>query len=134
MAMTKADADKFERVHVREALRWPTFENPKPMTPAELDAAPKTDSGATIRARRVTPAWFFNSYSGTVTRGWITATACNSSDPDLTQATGSRTLLPAYRTENEAYRALRWAMCENAAKLLRLLDLRHESITKGTPQ
>lgn len=130
MAMTKAEKAKLEAA----ALRWPMFEEPLPITreqARELPAVPiPTGYGTSIHP--VVVAYFFNAYTGQVSKGWLQQSGgshCRH-DPDLL-GTGSkaRDWNAGYRTYQDAYRALRWAVCREVAKKLHLLDERAETET-----
>jgi hypothetical protein len=129
MAMTKAEKAALEAAMTDAALRWPAFERPSPMTREEIASADKVTftprDASVVRSRTVVIAWFFNAYTGEVTRGWIDGHVFQSNDPHLIGIGASRFEgAAAYRTEKDAWRAMRWAACEAAAKKLRAIDLK----------
>jgi len=116
MAMNKAEQAAMEALRVEAALRWPTEAEPQPMIREEIEAA----LVPTQNGRRVAKGWWFNTYSGTVERGWSSGSAHGWGNDD--GRFGSQGMGRIYRTKSEAALALRWELCRQFAAKLRLAD------------
>jgi hypothetical protein len=133
MAMTKAEKAAFEDLLTNAALRWPMFECPAHMTHDEIAAAEKVTfvprDTSIHRSRSVVVAWFCNAYTGEVTKGWIENHLYQPNDPQMVGWGASRFEgVKAYRTEDEAWRAMRWETSKMAAKKLREIDLKNPAL------
>lgn len=119
MAMTKAEKERMTELERALALSWPAFEEPKPMTLKEV----KELQGYAFKP---IPGWYFNAHSLRVTKGCTTAISHNT-DGDTPK---SRDFGTQYRTELDAARAMRWAVCRRFAKDLHEVD---QIIERATP-
>jgi hypothetical protein len=131
MAMNKAEQKMLKGARIDAALRWPTFDEPVPITREEAKTMESASLGSAW-TRRVIPAFFINAYNGTIHKGWLDQDGhhhCRQ-DPELTgRGSVSRDWGAGYRTFGEAYRALRWRMCRDMAEKLYALDEREHTET-----
>jgi len=116
MTMTKAEKAAFEALERDLAFRWPTVAEPEPM------AIPTRDEDK--------EGWVFNAYNASVERRWSKATT-NGGFFGGERASASQRGIPLYRTQGDAYAALRWAICRKYADQLRNIDLR-TAVAKDT--
>ena len=111
MAMNKAEQAAFEALERDLAFRWPTVAEPEPMpVPAGADG--------------YVDGWVFNSYSAAVERRWSTAVVNGGFVGDKRSSHASQRGVRLYRTEADAYIAMRWQMCREMAAKLHNVDKR----------
>jgi hypothetical protein len=131
MAMNKAEQKMLKDARIEAALRWPTFEEPMPLTREAVKAMEPVSLGSTW-TRSVVPAFFINVYSGTIHKGWLDHNGghhCRQ-DPELTgRGSVSRDWGVGYSTFRDAYRALRWKLCRAMAEKLYSHDEREHTET-----
>lgn len=109
MSMTKAEKAAVEGMKRDLAFRWPMAPEPQPMP---VPALGQTNEG-----------WIFNEANTHVERAWSEASRHGryfSGD----RMSASQRGIPLYRSEADAYTALRWAMCRTFAGKLRNVDKR----------
>jgi hypothetical protein len=128
MAMNKTETARMakleEELRISRALRWPTDPRPSPMTQEEIKAAcihnTKGRSGDYGYSQKVAHGWFANGYrEGEVTKG------CSdgySHDRRSTERVTTQTGGIMYRTEAEAWRAIRHEKVRAFATVLAKID------------
>lgn len=110
MTMNKAEKAAMQELRERAALTWPPFEKPRPMN----IAAEQERTGD-----RLIVGWWMNSYEPRVAQG-----CSNGIHHSIwsTTETHSQQAGRFYRTELEAWRALRWEATESVAQKLGAID------------
>ena len=126
--ITKAqiEAERIRKHAVMQALVWPSYARPVPITAEEIRAATNGKAYAM-------EMWFQNVHTLRVTRGWSTYTThCTDwgqrplpANWQATRDLGSVSRDHArggYRTELQAWHAMRWEATEQAAEDLYRID------------
>lgn len=126
MTMTKAERARMEMLErearLARALRFPTDPVPQPMSIAEIKAS-LTDGGMKSgHYEKVARGWFFNSHVMQVSRGCSNGYSHSPTGNVTTSQNGGR----MYRTEAEAWRAMRHEKARQVAEDLAKIDARIE--------
>jgi len=121
MSMTKAEKAAMQALREQAALTLPPYEEPQSMTVEQIRAS--------CEGNRCIAVWFANSYdSGRVTLGWTNGYShCREGAipaPGERNFTASRDCGNCYRTEIEAWRAVRWEITRRVIKQLASVDER----------
>lgn len=109
MAMNKAEKAAFEALECELAFRWPTVAEPEPLN------APKNNEQ--------TEGWGFNTHTMAIDRRWSTSVS-NGRFYEGRRSSGTQGGIRLYRTEADAYIAMRWQMCREMAAKLHNVDKR----------
>ena len=123
MAMTKTEKarmDELQRgIRAAKAMRWPEYGMPAPMTRAEIEAAMIEGGTKQGAMQMVARGWFHNAHdSGRVTYGCSNGTNHDrNGDRTSTQHMGLM-----FKTEADAWRAIRVEMTERFAEQLARID------------
>lgn len=127
MAMNRSERERLDRAEFEmrkaRALRYPTDPKPRPMTEAEIKAAcshPIKQYGIT---KLVAVGWFYNAYGVWVRKGCSDGHLHSVGETDRlnTQTKGRM-----FRTEEEAWRALRHELIDDVASKLASVDQKIE--------
>lgn len=130
MAMSKKEQQEVERLKAElamaRALRWPSFANPPTMTRDEIKEALVPGGIRYGSPCKVARGWFMNSHSRSVTYG------CSDGYRHAREgdAPGSQECGRMYRTEADAWRAMRHEATLRAAKELADIDAQIERSEK----
>jgi hypothetical protein len=121
MAMNKAEKALVEGLRARAALTLPPYEEPQPMTLAEIEREQARTGN------RYVEAWFMNAYAGWVTKGWTTGYIHDREAPlppsdGRGRRSGSQTGGRAYATALDAHRAMRWEATREVMQKLARID------------
>jgi len=109
--MTKKEQALLDDLRRQLALSWPRYEKPQPFQPGPDDGKVE--------------AWFFNSYNGLISHGWSSFLYHHRTEWPISQPSrgfSSQTSGTPYRTELEAYRAMRWEVSDILSKRLADID------------
>lgn len=115
MAMTKAERAYVEKLETALALRWPPYDEPKPMSSDDITA-----QMVELAHRRAAIGWFFNAYTGSISQGWSTGRTHNRDDK--TGRNGSQYGGTMYQTKREAAMVCRIRMSQDFAAKLAAMD------------
>ena len=134
MAMSKTERERMEALEhearMARALRFPTDPCPVPMTKEEI-LQERTVTVPTMHYRgteEVAVGWFANSHAGHVTKGCSNGTNRNRDANGM--GTCTQGMGQMYRTEVDAYRALRHEMVRMVAANLAAIDKAVEEAEK----
>lgn len=122
MAMTKAEKERManleQAVKFARSMRWPDYGYPQAMTREQIDAA-KVDGGIKWSIpEKVAFGYFANAYSLQVSHGCSNGISHNpTGNTTTTQGMGRM-----YRSEREAWMAVRLHLTEKYAKTLAEVD------------
>ena len=129
MAMNKAEAAALEALKVECAFHWPTEVEPKPVDREWIEqnkVTVKPRDQSIYKTRMVALGWWFNTSSRRVEPAWSEGhthgRGCHTGD------FGTQGMGVLYRTEREAYIAMRWAVCREFAQTLRSIDVAVETL------
>lgn len=130
MGLTKVQKDHIESLEIQRdmarALRWPSYDVPRPLTAAQIKAMPRDVEGLLYGASGVS-GWFFNTYSKNVSHGWSTGHTHNSvGDKNAMQHCGRM-----YATQADAWRAMRHDMTTIVARDLAFVDAKIKLLEAG---
>lgn len=109
MPLNKAEKVYVEHLQNQAALRWPTFEEPKPTV--------EPDGYGDNAAR----GWLFNAHTREISEAWSGPTS-HGYFYDGKASGGTQGGRRLYATQADALKALRWAACRDIAGKLRLID------------
>lgn len=127
MAMTKAERAQFEEMQTALSMHWPSYPSPVQMTREEIQDSlvdiPRRDRSVPAygNSRKAAIGWFYNAYSGTLTKGWSDGYHINRNSQygDGASMAGGD---PMFKTRKEAAMALRLDMTREFAKKLAAID------------
>ena len=131
MPMTKAEKAALEAAHVRAALSWPSFEEPKALTLAEVKAevtenpaSVKTSYDQEIRAGKF---WTQTAFSSRVKCVYCDGQLMFCWPPgDVVRLDSRWESVKLYRTHEDARRALAWKTARQCAAKLRAVEMLEE--------
>ena len=131
MPMTKAERAALEAAHVRAALSWPSFEEPKALALAEVKAE-VTENPVSVKTSydqetRAGKFWTQSAFSGRVNCVYCDGQLMSYSPPGDVVILDSRwKSAKLYRTHEDARRALAWETARQCAANLRAIEMLEE--------
>lgn len=121
VSMTKVEKALVERLRIRASLTLPPYEKPVPFEPEERQYPERSEQ----------VAWFQNAHGMSVTKGW-TERGGHNRNAELPVGSGYRNGSQGsgqpYRTQLEAYRAMRWDATEECMRKLAAIDAKIEEL------